>query len=487
MKETKRISLFIVFVLCISILSSCNRSSKSEKDIANDIAAKNHYFSTYNLRLDDYTVSKRQTNKDEKTDYVWISIIGSNDEFEYTAEYELLYILYNDGWLLEDYEMLDSNYKALSAFETNELEEELLQDYDVLSLVNRRDETNKSALIYLAEKHDELFTTHYEITIETEFEPSVWTVTNIDEIEGERDLNIVGEWVYTDNAGRYYYMHISDVHDTTITINYLFANTSKTDEWNYILSNGYQEIELKTYYSEFTGTDDDLLYFHLTNGDGIPRGPGGDINFGYLWLEETLFTDGTTYCGFTINEKYLKRENSSEIPVIGMKEIEMYTSSKFDFESMTDEQKIVYMLNAGDVDGALEHIEQLSEKTKEVISLEDEIHDFKEIYGGYLGNWVKNTGSDPNELVISCRYDAGLILCLVLGETIEGNRKLYDLSEFDKASDILVFHSNVIDSDKYHYLDFYYDCETSSFDWLSYHWETAYGLLSTYGTSYSRQ
>lgn len=59
----------------------------------------------------------------------------------------------------------------------------------------------------------------------------------------------------------------------------------------------------------------------MTNGIGSPAGMGGDVNFGYLWLEETLFTDGTIYCGFTINPKYLTRENSSETLVIGMDEI----------------------------------------------------------------------------------------------------------------------------------------------------------------------
>lgn len=82
------------------MLSACSGGSKSEKDIAKDIVEQNSYFRTYDLKLDDYTVSKRQTNKNEKIDYVWISISGSNDDFEYIAEYELLYILYNDGWML---------------------------------------------------------------------------------------------------------------------------------------------------------------------------------------------------------------------------------------------------------------------------------------------------------------------------------------------------------------------------------------------------
>lgn len=480
MKKCKRISMVVLFVLCISMLSACSGSSKSEKDIANDIVEHNRYFQTYELKLDDYKVSKRQTNKDEKTDYVWITISGSNNEFEYTAEYELLYILYNDGWLLEDYDMIDSSYNALFKFETNDLETELSNNYDVLSLIDRSDGTNRTTLTYAAEKHDELFTTHYEITVEAEFEPSIWEVTDIEATKGDRELNIVGEWVYTDNAGRYYYMHISNVHDTTVTINYLFANTSKTDEWNYISSNGYQEIDLKTYFSEFTGAHDDLLYFHLTNGSGSPTGMGGDVNFGYLWLEETLFTDGTTYCGFTINQKHLTRENSSETPIIGMSEIEIDTFSNLKPENMTDEQKVIYLLNDGDIVGALSYIEKLSEKSQEVESLENEIKEFNEMYGTYLGNWVEDTSYNPEELNVSCRYDDGLILCLVLGETIEGERKLFDLMLDDEYDDF-VFHSERFDPNTYHHLKY-----NSYWETLSYHWETDDGL-STIGSDYIKQ
>ena len=237
---------------------------------------------------------------------------------------------------------------------------------------------------------------------------------------------------------------------------------------------------MKTYYSKYTGAHDDLLYFHLTNGSGSPAGMGGDVNFGYLWLDETLFTDGTTYCGFTINQKYLTRKNSSETPVIGMDEIEMDASTNITPENMTDEQKIIYLLNDGDIDGALAYIEKLSEKSQEVNSLASEINEFNEMYGAYLGNWVEDTSSTPEELVISCRYEDELILCLVLGETIEGNRKLFDLSVMDNNCK-MIFHSESIDTNTYHYID--YDSNGEN---LTYHWESDEGL-KTIGQKYFRQ
>ena len=148
---------------------------------------------------------------------------------------------------------------------------------------------------------------------------------------------------------------------------------------------------------------------------------------------------------------------------------------------IADEQKIIFLLNVGDIGGALAHIEKISEKSQEVEFLESEIEEFNEVYGAYLGSWIEDTSRDPEELVISCRYEEELILCLVLGETIEGSRRLFDLNDIDDDSGVLVFHSDRIDSDTYHYVEY-----NSYWDTLSYHWETEDGL-STIGTDYIKQ
>ncbi len=471
--------ILLVIILCALLLSSCSSTAKKENEITNDIVEVDGCFQAYDLELDDYTITKRQTNKEEKTDYVWVELIGSNDDFEYVVKYELLYVLYNDGWLLEDYKLMDSSYEAISPFDSSEVELELSRDYDELTLINRNDETNNSTLTYTAVKHHKLYTTSYEINVVAEFEPSAWKVININPSESDRELNINGEWIYTDNDGRYYYMHVSNVSDNTATINYVFTNTSQTDEWNYVSSNGYQDINLKIYFSDFTGAHDDVLYFHLTNGDETPLGMGGDVNFGYLWLNETQFTDGTTGCGFTVNEKLLTRENNSNTPIIGMDEtISQNMTVDVKIENMTDKERIIYLLNEGNIYDAITYIENLSEKSQEVESLEYEISVFNEMYGKYLGRWLKETSDDQEELSISCRYEDKLILCLALGETIEGKRRLFDLIDLDETYDVLVFHSNRIDSNTYHYIDCY-----SSGEVLSYNWETDDGL-STIGTDY---
>lgn len=73
-----------------------------EQQILADVQAKDGYYSTYSLNIDSFSMVKRQTNADDKNDFVWYTVVASNSDFSYSAEYKVTYVLYNDGWLLED-------------------------------------------------------------------------------------------------------------------------------------------------------------------------------------------------------------------------------------------------------------------------------------------------------------------------------------------------------------------------------------------------
>ena len=81
-----------------------------KQEIASEIISLDTFFVKYNLSLSDFNIIKRQTNEDQKTDFVWVSITGSNDSFDYVSEYKLTYNKYNDGWLLDEWEQLSSAY-----------------------------------------------------------------------------------------------------------------------------------------------------------------------------------------------------------------------------------------------------------------------------------------------------------------------------------------------------------------------------------------
>ncbi len=103
----KRTSVLVLFLLTLLCITSCSQTSaKSEKAIRQDIFSEDSYYSKYNLLIDSFSFSRRQTNNG-KTDNVWAKVIASNDDFTYCAEYHLVYVLYNDGWILEDYDRDD--------------------------------------------------------------------------------------------------------------------------------------------------------------------------------------------------------------------------------------------------------------------------------------------------------------------------------------------------------------------------------------------
>lgn len=477
MKKYPRFSVLLILLLSISLLSSCSGKAKSEKAIAKEISEQNNCFQTYALKLDNYKISKRQTNKDEKTDNIWIEVNGSNDDFEYSAEYQIQYVLYNDGWLLEDYELLNSNYNVITPFDASATENELSKRFDNLTQIDRKDKGNETYLTYIGEETHELYTTRYEINVNAKFSPAAWDVDKSDVTPVERDFNLVGEWLYTDDEGRYYYMHISEVNGDNIKVNYLFANTAKTDEWNYLSSNGYQDITLYVFSNEYLGVCEDNLYFSLSDKNLKPVATGGDVNFVFLWLEDTLFVDGNTYSGFTINKKYMTRMNDSPSPLIGMQNIEMESPVEIDVEKLSDKDRIIFELNSGNIAEAESFISSLSEKSKDVKALETELNQFKETYNVYLGTWVKDSKYE-DEFTISCRYDDKIILCMDFGNTIEGERRTFDLTKTDNKNHELIFHSERFDPTTYHYVS-YNDYR----DKLHYYWETT-NNLSTLGSYY---
>lgn len=111
----KNVLIFLLLSVClICILSACeNKVPKetqkqipdeqtSEEQISNDIQKMDVNFRDYNFKLDSFSVIKRQTNLEDKNDFVWCKIAASNQILLYSAEYELKYVLYNEGWLLDE-------------------------------------------------------------------------------------------------------------------------------------------------------------------------------------------------------------------------------------------------------------------------------------------------------------------------------------------------------------------------------------------------
>ena len=57
------------------------------------------------LEVTEFSIIKRQTNIEEKTDFVWVSIKAKNLLYQIERNFKMTYILYNEGWLLEEFDV----------------------------------------------------------------------------------------------------------------------------------------------------------------------------------------------------------------------------------------------------------------------------------------------------------------------------------------------------------------------------------------------
>lgn len=101
-RSTKAMVLMLAGCLMFG-LTACNSVAqpKTEEQILEDIQAEDSYINNYDLKVDSFLIIKRQTNSDDKNDFVWCEVTASNEDFSYSAAYNLTYNLYNEGWLLE--------------------------------------------------------------------------------------------------------------------------------------------------------------------------------------------------------------------------------------------------------------------------------------------------------------------------------------------------------------------------------------------------
>lgn len=93
-------------------------TSKGAEEIAREVFEADPYYQEHELELGAYSIIKRQTNLEDKNDLVWLSLEASNDKCRTTTEYELEYVLYNEGWLLENWADTTRDVKPLVDAET---------------------------------------------------------------------------------------------------------------------------------------------------------------------------------------------------------------------------------------------------------------------------------------------------------------------------------------------------------------------------------
>lgn len=100
MRKKKYICLGLFFIAALAILSGCTKPTKGEKEIIEDLQADPAFISE-NTTISSYEIIKRRTDTDNKQDWVYVNVQSNDPDLTYSLSYELLYELYDNGWILE--------------------------------------------------------------------------------------------------------------------------------------------------------------------------------------------------------------------------------------------------------------------------------------------------------------------------------------------------------------------------------------------------
>lgn len=272
------IALVVLAALAL-IFALCSRhSAKSEREILSDIRAYDDYYSNFNLNIDSIQITKRQTNPEQKVDYVWCTVSASNRDFTCSRDYSLTYILYNDGWLLDDYDerlssLLPKSYPseddARSCFSF------LYDDYDFIGEVERDD----FLVSYQAtwQEEDQYIISTYETTLDFVFSPGSGWETETSTREIAHSLDILGTWLYEDEE-RYYSVDIISLDNnwkeddlwwgcksTSVTLSYHIEGKDYCYD-----SNGAVQWELSENSVKYGITDSSNFWWSFSS-DGLPH------------------------------------------------------------------------------------------------------------------------------------------------------------------------------------------------------------------------
>ena len=248
--------ILFICVICIgSLLSACGgQKEKSEEDILSDLQTQDTYYADYGLTVDSMNITKRQTNQDSKTDYVWCEVVASNNNFVYSASYEITNVLYNDGWLLENCERTSRSIEPKSYPTTDDATAAMQSNYETFEYISEQCGDNKVDFYFQREEAYHYLTTNYVTTVSFVFSPETLWTYSISETEDGYSLDIEGEWVYQDSE-RYFYINIISVGedlneegDIDVTLDYYLENVHTSSNYTTTrASNGPVDMEINTY------------------------------------------------------------------------------------------------------------------------------------------------------------------------------------------------------------------------------------------------
>lgn len=295
--KMKKIAL-IMAVLCLLLsLAACSEDAVPENDVCSDIQAL--FLEDYsNIDFDDVSVEidRRQTNEDDKTDYVWAFVSASNDDLQFNGAYYAEYVLYNEGWLLQEHRMESGELSLRRSTVTESQAEtavrsENLPDYDGLTLTDRITDLNYGEdLFYFEGQYTEGYLSAVDM-IEVRYCYTLsggWDLESVDCISTTETWDVLGKWEYhADGESMWLYIH--EINDDTITVEFDFDYTWEYDSAWYGLTREDQHfISSGIETRQLSATENGTSFNLMTNMPSTP----------YVYISKT---QGVTFDGYWSN------------------------------------------------------------------------------------------------------------------------------------------------------------------------------------------
>ena len=261
----KKKRIFYVLIIIAFLLSGCGKKVKSENDIQKDIQTSSQFYNNQTVIIDNLNIEKRQTDKKEKRDIVYVEVKASNEEIDCNFSYILTYNLYNEGWILDDLKINSKGewtIRPKKGPEQEYINKAIGNDFMILDA--DIDLANNSAIYIgnILEYHNNVKINRV-MSYEFQFEPeeAAWIYNN-SYIESNNDEWYPGDGLWSvDIQSTTYLLRIKDFDTENLKVNYdLYYNTSGS-----LSPKQSQEMHIgKTaYLQEYCGEDTTGYYFNM--------------------------------------------------------------------------------------------------------------------------------------------------------------------------------------------------------------------------------
>ncbi len=99
--------LLILLIFVLFSLSACSSNYVSEKTILEDLKQAELFSAHSTVEIENFEIIKRLSDKEQ--DSIFVNVKGRNSVYSISLNYKMVYLPYNDGWLIETIEQYEDN------------------------------------------------------------------------------------------------------------------------------------------------------------------------------------------------------------------------------------------------------------------------------------------------------------------------------------------------------------------------------------------